>query len=472
MRFTLIQCSLFLVLRYHQTGGFAFHPLGIEARGRNNIRVSLHKDDAASSEEEEKKSVALTKKMLRSLRNRTPALSCSSPVPLNLETDFYDPTTGLHSEGVWHNCLVGMASVKLAEVLQEEKDDGQEHYLMDALRIADSLWGHSWDGVSFQRRSWSGLWDHSRLQEGADNPPVQANYYRASTEHRCIQHGVALMFWSNLIRNHYLQSQDNESCYRCHAQYKLVAKQFLHEYWDESTKKWRTVSKSQGGGMVSRKSASAGAPAAGVDVEAPYYRAVDQAIGLLACLEMMKDDNNELVDNELVVDIVRSTVQTLLSDFGYQNEKECVTYIGLERNRNLWHDGWVALALVSCAQTCPDCWPEGSDAQSQVGLLLDRLREVYTDEESGTMWHWPTAQKPGKKNGNVRYAGDNALWYAICRGWRQGSNDTYHSFWDFVHELQSNGEDGLVSVADVYPQVRLHPNTELAFLVLWPVDVQ
>ena len=37
-------------------------------------------------------------------------------------------------------------------------------------------------------------------------------------------------------------------------------------------------------------------------------------------------------------------------------------------------------------------------------------------------------------------------------------------------KLQMNGEDGLVSVADVYPQVRLHPNTELAALVLWPID--
>ena len=150
------------------------------------------------------------------------------------------------------------------------------------------------------------------------------------------------------------------------------------------------------------------------------------------------------------------------------SEKESVTYVGLERNRNLWHDGWVALALVSCAKTYPDCFPEKLRARQQVGLLLDQLREVYFDEGTGTMWHWPKSQKTGHESGYVRHCGDNALWYAISRARRQHSDgDTYNSFWDFVHELESNSEDGLVSVADVYPQVRLHPNTELACLALW-----
>ncbi|KAL7534467.1 hypothetical protein ACHAXR_006753 [Thalassiosira sp. AJA248-18] len=439
------------------------------------MALSLHNnnnEDAATSEEDEtNRAINLSENILHSLRRRTPT---SDDALLNLETDFYDPTTGLHSEGVWHNCLVGMASAKLSELKKKQTDDddggdGREHdeHLSAALRIAESLWEHSWDGRSFQRRSWSGLWDHSRLEEGNENPPEQANYYQASAENRCIQHGIALMFWSKLIHHDYLQqSRDNQEVrFRLHAQYKLIAKQFLHEYWDKSRKKWRTVSKSQGGGMLSRKSASAGkapslAAGVGIDtsVESPYYRAVDQAIGLLACLEMMKDDD--------VADIIRSTCQTLLSEFGYQTENEIVTYIGLDRNRNLWHDGWVALALASCTRMHPATI--NSDAQEQVGLLIDRLQEVYCDEESGTMWHWANAKKPGHDGGNVRYCGDNALWYAICREWGQGpSNNMYHSFWNFVHELQSNSKDGLVSVADVYHQVRLHPNTELAFLISW-----
>ena len=346
--------------------------------------------------------------------------------------------------------------MNLAELKGQDDVDSHEH-LMAALRIADSLWEHSWDGVSFQRRSWSGLWDHSTLQEGALNPSEQANYYLASTEHRCIQHGMASFFWSKLIRNEYLRSKDDELCYRIRAQHKLINKQFLDEYWDVSAKKWRTVSKRQGGGTVSRESASSGAQAAGFDTntEIPYYRAVDQAIGLLACIDMMEDG----YDNGLVGNIIQSTCQSLLSDFGYQDDNS-VTYIGLDRNRNLWHDGWVGLALVSCAKKCSHCWPLGSTPLHQVGLLVDRLRNEYEDER-GTMWHWTTSKKPGHDHGNVRYCGDNALWYAICREWQQNSNKRYNSFWTFVHNLQSKSNDGLVSVADVYPQVRLHPNTEL-----------
>jgi hypothetical protein len=44
------------------------------------------------------------------------------------------------------------------------------------------------------------------------------------------------------------------------------------------------------------------------------------------------------------------------------------------------------------------------------------------------------------------------------------------AFWKFIEELRSRDKDKLASVADVYKQVRLHPNTELACLVLWQFD--
>ena len=182
----------------------------------------------------------------------------------------------------------------------------------------------------------------------------------------------------------------------------------------------------------------------------------------------MMEDNYK---NQRAADITKSTCNTLLFDFGYQSENEVRTYIGLDRNRNLWHDGWVILALASCANLQPDCWPEQSDATRQVGSSLDRLRDVYRDEVSSNMWHWPKAKKRGAEEGNVKYCCDNALVHALEREHRKGTgigNLECDAFWDFVGQLQSNSEDGLVSVADVYHQVRLHPNTELAFLVLWP----
>ena len=71
--------------------------------------------------------------------------SSNLPLSLNLETDFYDASTGLHSEGIWHNCLAGIASLQLNEI-------------EEAKSIATSLFQHSWDGTSFRRRAWSGSW--------------------------------------------------------------------------------------------------------------------------------------------------------------------------------------------------------------------------------------------------------------------------------------------------------------------------
>jgi hypothetical protein len=77
----------------------------------------------------------ISKSILEGLRSSSPPTLTAK---LDLETDFYDASTGLCSEGVWHNCLVGIASLEL----------GQHD---EASQIAKSLWKYSFDGTSFQR---------------------------------------------------------------------------------------------------------------------------------------------------------------------------------------------------------------------------------------------------------------------------------------------------------------------------------
>ena len=186
----ILCCSLIPLIRSHPDVRLAFvHLLCTSHHARRTSVLPSLKSNA--DEQEKQHSIAIASNVLSSLRRHT----ASSSGPLNLETHFYDSTTGLHSEGVWHNCLAGMASLKLAEL---QHHSAEENFAA-AQRIANSLWEYSWDDVSMQRRSWSGSWDHSRLQEGVANPPEQANYYNVSTEHRCIQHGAAVMFWSKLI---------------------------------------------------------------------------------------------------------------------------------------------------------------------------------------------------------------------------------------------------------------------------------
>jgi len=369
---------------------------------------------------------------------------------LNLETDFYDHSTGLYSEGVWHNALVGIAHLQ---------------HNQPADRIANSLFQHSWDGCSFRRRCWSGNWDHSTIE--SENPPEQANYYRESSEHRCVQHGMALIFWSQLLSD---RKADQNG--KCREQQKHIADSFFNEFYDPSVQKFTTISKSQGGGSTLRPSASAAKQTLGDSEGLPYYRAVDQAIAVLACLEhvrvMEQKTESDAIKKEqdTVIDLVQTTCRQIMSPngFGYGNIEEAKSYLGLDRNRNFWHDGWTFLALIRARRFI---WPSDTNhGEAQLLTMWKDLMDKYVDND-GTVWHWPRKSKADSSN--VRYCGDNALAFAIRRNLEiERSSKNEEDFLRFINDLQKENDLELASVADVYPQVRLHPNTELAALLVWP----
>ena len=64
---------------------------------------------------------------------RKSAGSGKSDAPLDLLTDFYDEQTGLVSEGVWHNAMVGISCVKAAKRLRATAtaDDSDRSKLAD-----------------------------------------------------------------------------------------------------------------------------------------------------------------------------------------------------------------------------------------------------------------------------------------------------------------------------------------------------
>ena len=128
----------------------------------------------------------------------------------------------------------------------------------------------------------------------------------------------------------------------------------------------------------------------------------------------------------------------------------------------------------------------GGPTERELRSLLTQLVGVYGGPD-GTVWHWALEQKGPADN--VRYCGDNALLHAICAelewapeprgaGRRDGEPPSptqerinlkkqQRAFWEFVDELRSRDKDALASVGDVYEQVRLHPNSELAALLVW-----
>ena len=420
--------------------------------------------------------------------------SVGSSENLDLERDFYDESTGLYSEGVWHNCMGGIAALQSSHLRAAHQSSSssrqqQQRYSADAQRIAASLFRYSWDGTSFRRRSWSGKWDHSKLLSIRDTDVAQPNYYVESSEHRCIQHAIALAFWSMLSRD----NEESSTSTIILSQQTLILDQFIKEFWDG--KRWTTISQSQGSGTTLRPSASSGiaktddAASSSSSVGGAYFRGVDQAVAILALLEHIKllDDNkkntnthNNEDERDRIIHLIETSCKVLLDEedgFGYNNLQNAQTYLGMKRNQNFWHEGWVMLALSS-ARDYINIWP--MDARDgHLKMIWSGLMERYTatdgNTRGGTIWHWPLSQKD-VNSGNVRYCGDNVLAFAIRRSLRisppdsdgdEDDNDV--AFWKFIEELRSpNNPYQLASVADAYKQVRLHPNTELAALLVWP----
>jgi hypothetical protein len=118
-------------------------------------------------------------------------------------------------------------------------------------------------------------------------------------------------------------------------QSKQIAESFVDQFWDNKVGKWHTVSKQQGWGTVLQLSASLGQPTMGIKILAKddddeaageeegyyYFRAVDQAIDIIACLGMLKqqhatNENDASWHNTRKKMLVRILVWTEIETFG------------------------------------------------------------------------------------------------------------------------------------------------------------
>jgi len=259
--------------------GVAF-AVRLPARGKDPRFVAV---GAGLRDKDFARSLETAEALVLGLRSRTAQDDNSA---LNLETDFFDPSTGLHSEGVWHNALIGIACVGLTAsgcAVQDLRGAPR--------RIAASLLKHSWDGASFRRRAHSGRWDHSTLSDSSSTVEQPA-YYGASDEHRCVQHGMCCVFWS------FLREMEPDVA----QEYNMIAAAFVDQFWDQQAAHWTTISRTQGVATGARRSASTGqsGPPKGANsaggqglfeevggVNQVYFRAVDHAIALVALVSMV-----------------------------------------------------------------------------------------------------------------------------------------------------------------------------------------
>ena len=238
--------------------------------------------------------------LIHGIRART-----SNVRPLDLLADLHDEPTGLCSEGVWHNAWLGTAYVQAAGRIRAldaagttTAGDGGTLFA-HAVQLADSLYDLSYD-EGFRRRTSSGAWQSAEGDSAAtafDASGERASFYLPSRERRSAQNGAAVIFYSMLAdevlmllllvsrcrccgvavivrrapatRRQAAMRGSGEAS-RLTVRVDEIGANFLGEFYSGAERRFRR--------------ASEGAPAP----ERVYSRAVDQAIGSLACLRLAR----------------------------------------------------------------------------------------------------------------------------------------------------------------------------------------
>ena len=215
------------------------------------------------------------------------------------------------------------------------------------------------------------------------------------------------------------------------------------------------------------------------DAGGEHWRAVDQAMGCLACLRLARDGHRR----EEAQASARAAAASLLNDFGFGEymrwrsgrsappRSHLGEYPG-SRRRNSWHDSIVCFALLAATRQglCPPAMLPR--AAGLVAAVLEEYRPAGA--RSALLAH----QAAGLPADGVHFTCTQCIWAAVgraadelTRGATAADTRAHRTAWAAFHAAQASAEDGLLPVADVYPSVRLWCNSEpAAWLLLEPSD--
>ena len=418
----------------------------------------------------------------------------SSERPLDLLVDLHDAESGLSSEGVWHNAWLGVAHVQTARKLRQHGHLDEEPFDL-ALQMADSLRENSFD-EGFRRRTASGIWRSAESSASAIKAAGESvAFYTESRERRSAQNAAAVVFYSLLAEE--AAERGSGDAPRLAVQCDEVGVSFLDLFYDEARGRFRRGALEDG---------------------APRWRAVDQAVGCLACLRLMRlDPEYSNTDTALARDAARRAVGALRDDFGYAayatgTEPSPLNHVGDfpgTRRRNSWHDGLVAFALAAHTRTEADEEAATVEAgarnafsaavgASELLALLRAMNRDYADRRGGApgvggddggllLVHQP-AMLERESAAKVHFTCTQAIWAAVGRaadevllppkavGQAEEVEAVRDAFaahgkaWRAFVAARAD-RSGLLPVADAYPVTRLWSNTEpSAWLLLERAD--
>jgi len=291
--------------------------------------------------------------VLEGLRART-----TSERPLDLLEHTFDAATGLVSPGVWHNAITGYAALKVARTLELTARDTTDStvqgectalggkYRAWARDIGASLYEHSFvANQGFQKRpsgaaggAWASVSDpavEQQLLDAGEDP----TFYKPSTARHGGANAMAVLFYSLLAEE---LPDDAEIATLAQD----TAQVFLRQFFDPSCGRFRAMAVGD------------------QDLNQPEdWRAVDQAVGTLACVRVAKAMGKRKGFEARAM--ATSGAQSLLEQFGYGRCAEGEGGHGVRNHfpprptrsnddgddelldRNSWVDGWACLAIAA-----------------------------------------------------------------------------------------------------------------------------
>lgn len=362
--------------------------------------------------------------------------------PLDLLEDMFDEESGLCSEGVWHNSWFGVGKILASRQLRQLQDaDGADRLVASAKTLGDSLYSMSFDGSGFQRRVDSDIWQSAdAAAEAMAAAGENGAFYQPDAGHRCGSSAAAVILYSMLAEEAKRAELGEASAT---ARLVEVADAFVGEFFDTKACKFRWAVPTPDGAT-------------------PYFRAVDQAMGALACLRLARH-GHKLASSRAMASCA---ADSLLQEFGYSlfstEGQPPGAYLGHIAARNSWHDSIACFGLLATG-----CLGVGGETPAG---LVRAMADSYRSE-SGQIMHVPRELHTGGADDEVAYSSTQAMWGAVVRAADLSNAKAEAVGGADVPAVRAYFEsavhaDGLLPVGIPHNDGRLWANTEFAAFLL------
>ncbi|KAL9642777.1 hypothetical protein ABK040_009852 [Willaertia magna] len=382
--------------------------------------------------------------------------------------NMYHSETGLHSEGCWHNFIMGLNYI---QILSEEESAMREFccefQVNEKLsKLSQSILNLNFDlkDYLFSQRKSSGIW------ENADESEMQGerkDFYKPKNEKRLINNSMGLLFLSLLPKDVFPKYINN-------VEFKLTQflESIINSFYDKDKKLWKTK-------FDSSES----------EIKNQHYRVVDHAITFITLKTFLGTHASSLTSEKrkYIESLNEELINTILKAFRYEDLAERSTYLDeqltLSTKRFLWQECWVFLALALSGKINSDF----------LSLMSQTIYYEYLDVDTGYLFSEAIGSvdqaiiKEKEYKGKLRkispfsdqmyscFVNDNSLFYWLLQHFSDKEKEVSKKFGESFEKLLTESTKTIDSeknikrlyISDIFKREGLWVNTETIFSLIF-----